>query len=243
MTDQRFFSGEHHLNDYGVSLYVDAVLLDRTGELPPEITDHVEQCTACAAHVLEMCEIMQDVRLDRSVKHPFLDAAVKKPQRIVTMYRIAAVFLVGIFGGVLYYSLSDHKNNIAPDVAQHSLSVDSTTGDKTTTAPTSTGDQFAANFTPSPNLDDLVQNEFRSESITIISPEIGATVSSPITFRWKSYDGPVKIKILSNKEVTLLTSIVEANSFVTPKPFAPGLYYWKLEANDELLFVGKFFIK
>ncbi|MFA6468231.1 MAG: hypothetical protein WCW35_04980 [Bacteroidota bacterium] len=243
MTEQTFFTNTHHLNESGIALYVDSVLLDRADDLPTEILDHVEQCTECAAQVLEMCEIMQEVRIDRTMKHPTLDASAKEPQRLFTFYRVAALFLFGIFGGTLYYYLSSYEKNGMPETARYSLPADTLAEEIEKPSPKTTSDQYAMNFTPSPNLDDLVQSEFRSEAITVISPEIGAIVAPPITFRWKSYGAPVKIKVLSNKEVTVLTSIVNANSFVTAKPFAPGLYYWKLEANDDLLFVGKFFVK
>ena len=61
--------------------------------------------------------------------------------------------------------------------------------------------------------------------------------------RWKSEGRELKLKILTNREVTILTAIVTADTFFTSKKFEPGLYYWKLEADDELLFIGKFFVR
>jgi Tol biopolymer transport system component len=51
------------------------------------------------------------------------------------------------------------------------------------------------------------------------------------------------LKILSNKEQTLVAAEFKTNSYTAQKIFSPDLYYWKLEAKDELIYVGKFVAK
>ncbi|MDD8019428.1 MAG: hypothetical protein PHP42_13730, partial [Bacteroidota bacterium] len=102
---------------------------------------------------------------------------------------------------------------------------------------------LVANFTESPNMEDLVQNQFRSTSIEALSPIVGKVASQPIIFKWKGYDEQVTVKVLSNKEVPVSSTTVDGTSLTLKKNLSPGLYYWKLESKEELLFVGKFIVK
>ncbi len=68
-----FFNEEGHLNDSGISLYVEARMLNREHELPACILDHVENCPACQQEILEFYEFMQDDDPQELLPHPFLD--------------------------------------------------------------------------------------------------------------------------------------------------------------------------
>ena len=99
---------------------------------------------------------------------------------------------------------------------------------------------LAENFTPSPNLEDLVGTTVRSSGVDIVSPSSGDTLTAPVRFAWK---GTVsRILILSNTEQVIASADVSGSPFVLKEMLAPGLYYWKLEGNDELLAVGKFIV-
>jgi hypothetical protein len=43
--------------------------------------------------------------------------------------------------------------------------------------------------------------------------------------------------------MTLQTITVRGSRYVFSQKIPPGLYYWKLESKDELLFLGKFLVK
>jgi len=251
MNSLHFFLNTNHLSENGIALYVDAIKLERTDGLPESIVHHVEQCEICKMQIMQVAELMADEHYDKSMKHPFLAPKESHISTYADIYRIAAVLVVAAFIGTMYYFLSNSmpekvggKQSVAVEQQKQLPVPRGSTPDVRKQTPVKQKEELlAANFESSPNLEDLVQTQFRSTSIEIISPSVGDIVRSPITFRWKQYDKPVTIKILSNKELTLISSTLSGDSFTTSKKFAPGLYYWKLETADELLFAGKFLVK
>jgi hypothetical protein len=103
---------------------------------------------------------------------------------------------------------------------------------------------LADNFSESPNLENLVNSASRSELPLVVSPKNNAVVSQEILFEWKVQEGGlVSVTILSNKEDVLKNVKLKQSKFLFSGKLNPGLYYWKLEREDELLYVGKFFVK
>ena len=103
---------------------------------------------------------------------------------------------------------------------------------------------FADNFSESPNLENLVNSASRSELPLIVSPKNNVVVSQKILFEWKMQEaGLVSVTILSNREEVLKNIRLKQSKFLFSVKLNPGLYYWKLQRKDELLYVGKFFVK
>lgn len=101
-----------------------------------------------------------------------------------------------------------------------------------------------ANFEVSPYLEEMIVDISRSYSITILSPKIGENVKRNILFYWEiDIEGPIYLKILNNRGDELFSYEPEKNQFRFNEKLPPGLYYWKLQSEDDLLFVGKFFVK
>ena len=65
-------------------------------------------------------------------------------------------------------------------------------------------------------------------------------------FKWETdYEGSLHINIVNNREEQLLSFTVENNQVVIDdldEKLQPGLYYWKLESERSIFFIGKFFI-
>lgn len=236
-----FFTAEGHLDENGISLTVEALFLDTYAKLPGPVTAHLEECDECKMQVAGLMEVMKDQPIDRTLPHPYFDQRISV-RTFPASLRIAATLAMALFAGTLFFLLGVRSaQNSSPVQTQH-VPVPQPI-DTSIRQDEHEDILLAERMTPSPNLDDLVHSEFRSESIEVLSPEIEAIVHSPITFRWKQYPRPVILKIMNNKEVTVLTANVKMNSYVTSKKFPEGLYYWKLEDDGELLFVGKFFTK
>ncbi len=236
-----FFTSDGHLNENGTSLYADALLLNKLQKLPSQITEHVGSCNDCKELVFGLYEVMQEQPFNASLPHPFLDA----PSKILSFpvyYKAAAIFILAVAGGAVFYIFSPRGSTDTPPPVH--ATIPSAVPIDTTTAVKEDGKHMIAeNSLPSDNLEDLVHSNFRSATIEVLTPDAEAIVSSPIKFQWKEYPRPVILKILNNKDVPVLTSNVKGNSFVTSRSFLPGLYYWKLEDEGELLFVGKFFVR
>lgn len=108
-----------------------------------------------------------------------------------------------------------------------------------------------ANFEESPWFESLLKNQVRSSGISasILSPAIGKNFKNDIVFRWniqkngKEFLGPFDLKIMNNKEAIIHSAEITGNQYELKEGFEPGLYYWVLEENSEMIFLGKFFVK
>lgn len=250
MNSTLFFTDRMHLTDEGVALYVDALKLDRTSELPKQMVKHVENCPDCQLQIVELHEMMKNEVYDASMKHPYFDSTVQEPEVRygIPFYRIAAAVAGVALIGTGYYFVSGNKPmQTEPVVVQKAEQTQKAESEAKTSQQQAVQQKeeklLANNFAVSPNMEDLVQTQFRSVSVEVITPDIGEIVHQPITFKWKEISEPLTLKILSNKERTLITAQVITNTYTTQKFFAPGLYYWKLETKDDLLYAGKFLIK
>ena len=104
---------------------------------------------------------------------------------------------------------------------------------------------YAANFTPYPVYEYEIGEATRSTdySIKVLSPKIGEDIKDSIHFRWESdYSGPLYLEILTNRDSLIFSEQPEDNKVVFTKKLKPGLYYWKLNSKDDLLYIGKFYM-
>jgi len=109
-------------------------------------------------------------------------------------------------------------------------------------------DYIAANFVVDPDLESMIEETYRSElSLKIITPKIGQELkgNNLISFQWKGKsDKKLKLEIFNNKsgKIGEIKGFTD-NKAVLNKKLQPGLYYWKLETENDLLYLGKFIIK
>ena len=74
-------------------------------------------------------------------------------------------------------------------------------------------------------------------------------IASTITFNWRMKENlPITLVILNNKEEEVFSSIINQEQFPDYRfvvnansKFKSGLYYWKIEDENEVHFVGKFY--
>ncbi len=247
MKTTNFFLNNEHLSETGIALYVDALKLDRVRDLPVTILQHVEQCDECKMQVMQVAEIMKEEGIDKRMKHPYFDAEKEISSPFSIMYRIAAVLVFAAFAGTMYYVLTDSSQDEGTEITkqkqQNSIPADSITPEKKQTLSKPPTDLIAATFEPSPNMEDLVLNEFRSTMMEVVSPKNGIVVPQPVVLQWKNSGKKITVRVLNNKEVTIASATMHGDRFIVKKKIAPGLYYWKLETDSELLFVGKFLVK
>lgn len=106
-----FFDSDGHLNDAGITLYVEAMLINRRSDLPTLMQDHVEHCAACQREVYEFYQFMQDEDMSNSSVHKFLDEYKQslKPTNVVNIglgKRVrniaAAVVVLGAIGWMMF---------------------------------------------------------------------------------------------------------------------------------------------
>ncbi|NIV13491.1 MAG: hypothetical protein GWN62_20060, partial [Aliifodinibius sp.] len=70
-----------------------------------------------------------------------------------------------------------------------------------------------------------------------------------IEFRWTlqaeyaENTGPLELRILDNKQKLLYTFQVSENQLAFDEKLEPGLYYWALLSENEMIYLGKFFVR
>lgn len=242
-----------HLTEEGVALYVDALLLQRVEELPSSLRNHVENCLECEIQIMGVYELSKKVTPIAAYKpHPYFDRNNKgnKIYEPVTRYGVYSYRIAAAVGGAAllaagYYALISGSAKTPVTALQQNTPPQQTVTEqpKTNTAAQENALLLADNFSVSPNLEDLVHGEFRSTTVEVTSPSMEQKLNKPIVFQWNDINEPVTIKILTNKERQIVSSAVKGNSYTYKKKLEPGLYYWKLETDKDLLHVGKFLVK
>jgi hypothetical protein len=132
-------------------------------------------------------------------------------------------------------------NNAADSADENIISNEIVTED-------STGKLYAANFEESENLELLMDQNYRtSDDLLVISPMRGDVIREEVSFDWTySRKGQLDLLILDNKEDVLFKFTLRDNGLLfnlTGNELEPGLYYWKLENEDDILYMGKFIYK
>lgn len=240
MSQKTFFHASGHLNEFGISLSVDAFRLNRPDALPSAVWNHLEECDDCKQQIMQIVDQMKDQPVNSAEPHPYFDGV---HDNSVRWYRAAAIIILFLAGGTILYLSQHNLSDVQPGNAQQQAEAESTSIPPIAPPHENSPQLFADNFIPSPNLDNVISSGFRSSSFQALSPGIGENVKSPVLFRWNMIGRPVTLKILSNTERIILTSTVTDSFFITPKKLVPGVYYWKLEENNELLYLGKFVIR
>jgi len=101
----------------------------------------------------------------------------------------------------------------------------------------------ARSFEPTPYLEEMVESVLRSATASAIRPANGDTVRQPVHFSWSTSMPAVLVVILDRQGTVIVRLKPERQSIAYSGTLAPGLYYWKLESEEDLLHIGKFYIR
>jgi len=109
---------------------------------------------------------------------------------------------------------------------------------------------LAANFTPSPYFENLARQAVRGgQPFKQFSPVNGANLNAEIQLGWKpgepsAQTARYEVVIYNNKRDEILrTSVTGMHVTIGRKLPQPGIYYWVLLTEDELLHVGWFYYR
>ena len=103
---------------------------------------------------------------------------------------------------------------------------------------------FAANYVPNEELESMIGTTFRSDNFKIKKPGNHAVFKKDaiIVFEWEN-NISLNLSILNNEEEEQIVESVSGVQFELSSKLDPGIYYWKLETEDDLLHLGKFIIE
>lgn len=112
-------------------------------------------------------------------------------------------------------------------------------------------EEYAANFKPAPALESFMHQTVKSTQIVFAAQPARDTTftKTGIVFRWtirNEYLGKnraLELRILNNKPKPLYSFKVIGNEVTFNKPLPPGLYYWALLSEGEMIYLSRFFVK
>lgn len=114
--------------------------------------------------------------------------------------------------------------------------------------------QFAENFILVPHLDNRVDAQIRTQTpfaLTNIFPQVNHRFpnAKAVEFHWqfaKDLQSPpssLQLSIVNNLETSVYSTNVAQTPHHPNQSFAPGVYYWTVQHENELLLVGRFYVE
>ena len=239
----KLFDENLHLNEEGIALYVDALKLNTLEQLPEPVLEHVSECAACKLNIEELFQLLEE-EVGKPEKRLFFFGPRQKLENLngTIFYRIAAVVLIG-FGlyGITRLGLPGHSRSKIEGSTQSIPPL--TAGIDSSSKGTGKG-LLSDNYAVSPELEGLIGVHYRSNDIEVESPTLGERIHGKVTFKWaRGEEEKVILKIVNNKGKEVVVARTNENGYQFSGTLERGLYYWRLETADELLYVGKFFVE
>ena len=265
-------TGEGHLSDEAAALMVEALLHQEITDVPEIILTHVEDCRGCKDKIMEVATFLRNPDSAGELKQKLLKKAKYQRDWHFYRGKIAAVFVVFALLASAYFFIYKDPSFISRFLADPAANKQDQKVRTETTATTTgintnekkaavdqgikdineikanvgkrkNGRSPASRYRVNPNLENMIGSRVRSGLFEVLGPENGSVIKEPIHFSWKkALVSPHTLKIVNNKNQVLYMYPVQGTSFEFNEMLAHGLYYWKLENQNELLYVGKFFI-
>jgi hypothetical protein len=256
-----------HLSDENIALVAEALVSGNEGLLTENIRNHVENCHKCKKDILSVYDLIRhdDISNKNTVSSFKNKVFHKKAVRSINIkiIKIAALLLLIISIGEIINYLAHSKNkvligSINPDSIQKHNSIGK--NKPAATEPkaaqyikqTASKDSLrkyktAVHTAKSEFFENLIASNYRGGNIEVLSPSLKQQfeVNQSITFNFKGAEmTPISIKIYNNKGKKVFEkNNISSYSYTLSEKLSPGLYYWKLIMDNDLVYVGKFLVK
>ncbi len=260
MNQNSWFRSDQHLSEEGIAAYAESLLNDRIADLQPELQAHVEVCESCRREAIELYGLIANMPANPAGE-PHQDEPVQPSvSRLHPAWRWSLVALTAILAFWVFQITTQKSNplpekNTSPAITPELLINPQQQPERPVAEvqkpaenlPKQEGQALlAANFIPDEQLEGLAGEVMRSTGIEVLMPSVNQTFKpgTSVSFQWKQ-DEPLNLQLilLDNTGKELLSKALSNPNFEWNAPKRPGLYYWKLESSDELLFVGKFLLQ
>jgi hypothetical protein len=270
-TKEFFTSG--HVGDEMLAMLADSMLRepDRVPEAPGNVLDHVDRCMECKDKIMDVVLFLKNPeaadRLPPQKQADRLPISISAPVRDRYFFagKIAAIFvtfalLLSAYFFIFKGSSPKGEDSLRKDRTETLKSNDAVppTGDKAKkaqktpsaiTAKSSSTESKSNGTTDlryqvNSNLESMIGSRLRSGRFEALSPGNDSTLTGFIRFSWKpALTKSHTLKIADNGNYVLYTYDITGRTFIFKEKLPPGLYYWKVESEQELLHVGKFKVK
>ena len=255
-----------HIGDPFVALYVDSLVREDLPPLPGDVLEHVEACAECKDKILDLFLFFKNS--DSPEAAPTRGKVMEMPSvpnRRFYSRKIAAVFFMCAFifiGYFLIYKTDFFNERHLPTVSENSArhhaaqktvapggesagkKIESQKEDESAETGKRASQKVPPDFRVNHNLENMIGSQSRSANVRIFSPRNNIYLTKNILFSWEEIrNKPLQLKILNNRNEVFFEYTAKDNRVLFKERLAPGLYYWKLESKNDLLYVGKFFVK
>jgi hypothetical protein len=254
-----------HLNDEGIALYVDALILNREGILSIEIHEHIQICHQCKEEAFALYAVMQkDNIIQNTVNHPCFDESrvdTTKKFMAGSFFKMAVVIILILSIGTLMYYITSHfhRSHVSYITVNHPLinkakNIESQQNLKDTVivavqkdSPKLSNTRLASTLKKSALYESLIVSQYRNADIEVSFPPLNYSFHSKQDLVFK-LNGDISASLVliifdnQGKKLIEINDISNKNIFITKKLFY-GLYYWKLMKEDNVIQMGKFFVK
>lgn len=255
----------NHLSDEKIARYVEVLQSEDWDGLPLEIQEHIEHCTSCHQQALDLYAIVSQVSWSEQREKE----VPQKGRRLISMkiirWAMAAV-LVGLsFYFYRYLDRPKPVNTIETDrpiatnpeeardeKAWNQDEQKSPTPKKedTTNPPKSTTPRlesnvrslYAANFVPSESMELLIADPLRSAGLELVQPveEKPLNWRKGIRFEWTGdTEEQLFLQLEDNRAKVIYAEPMVGLTDTLLLDLEPGIYYWRLENEEDLLMVGR----
>jgi hypothetical protein len=262
------FTQDGHLSEAGMARCVDALKLRQEDELPEAIRAHLEGCAACMHEVAGLYAALAEVDYADLGPQAAEKRATGTRGRWLRLGLALTLALASWWAYQRQQDAPAREQpemrapQAAPQAPADSLAPrrpvadgagpgHKTEGRQPATRPTEPSrapvDEpeaealYAANFEPNEDWEGLVGGVVRGEGPAEVQPAPDARFKpgERISFRWEADATDWKLKIYNNRGKVLLEQPAAAGlKWMAPE--LPGLYYWSLENEADLQYVGKF---
>ncbi len=265
------FLPDGHVNDVMIALLSDSLMQqsDVTPDVPHDVLDHVDQCIECKDKIMDVVLFLQDPNVgsteESSVTRPIhrtgetIPLTIPRKNRHFFQSKIAAVFVamavtIAAFYLVYQTPLTNNPDSDNPIDGKNNTPITQT---RKTTPPSSRIQPKATKPTPTvrntkpedprysvnPNLENMVDSRMRGVLPEALTPQNNSVQKGPIRFSWvNAFSNSHTLKIVNNRNNVVYSFPVSGDYLEIDAKLENGLYYWKLESENELLHVGKFFV-
>ena len=102
-------------------------------------------------------------------------------------------------------------------------------------------------FTPHPYLESVMRQTYMSTSVLfkVIAPVNGQNFEDDVPFAWQVSDAgrPLKLEVMDNTQAVVFSAMAADSTHEMLVQLPPGIYYWTLEHENEMLYLGKFYVR
>lgn len=260
-----YLTEEGHLTEEGIALYAETLQSENWTALAKNVSLHIEDCQLCHGEALALYAVLSEMEKasgEKAVDKPQTGKRVR--MRFIRWAMVAVLAGLSFY----FYRYLDRPNaqdqiqqdrpiadedkekeEVMPIVKDES---ESTTPKKENTEPTSipttpvpkadSRDLYASNFVPSAQMEALLADAVRGDNLELISPVQQTVFQSEenILFEWAgTIEEALFLQIENNKGEEVYQTTLSALRFNYKPDLPPGLYYWRLESEEDLLMLGR----